>query len=146
MTRSLRSMLGATLLEVMLVLSIVGLIILMSVRYYQSATTSSQIQQAMGIVQAITAAADNIAANGTGYASATSANIAAIAGAGILKAPWGGGVTISNQGATGYTVSIASTPVAVCSSVAIKLKVNTKYTAVGSCSGGTISYTYNASS
>lgn len=144
MTRSIRSILGATLLEVMLVLSIVGLIILMSVKYYQSATTSSQIQQVMGIVQAITAAADNIAASGTGYASATSANIASIAGAGALKTPWGANVTIT-AGTTSYTVSIPSAPPSVCSTIVLKLKVNPKF-ASPTCTGGIISYTYNPSS
>lgn len=147
MTRSIRSILGATLLEVMLVLSIVGLIILMSVKYYQSATSSSQIQQVMGMVQAITSAADNIAASGTGYTTSAlnPSNIKAIAGANALSTPWGSTVTITAGGSNSYTVNIPSVPQGVATIICIKLKANTKYTNP-TCSGGAVSYTYNASS
>lgn len=145
MKRSLRTILGATLLEVMLVLSIVGLIILMSVKYYQSATNSSQIQQLMGIVQAITAAADNIAASGTGYGSATASNIKAIAGANSLVTPWGSTVSIGT-GTTSYTVTIPSVPTGVCNTVKLKLATNTKFQGPPACSASGLTYTYNPSS
>jgi Tfp pilus assembly protein PilE len=147
MTRSIRSILGATLLEVMLVLSIVGLIILMSVKYYQSATSSSQIQQVMGMIQAITSAADNIAASGSGYTSSalTASNLKAIAGSNALSTPWGSTVTVTAGGSNSYTVSIPSVPQGVATIVCIKLKANSKYTGA-TCTGGTVAYTYNASS
>src|SRR5580692_1439166 len=94
MRRSLRTLAGATLLEVMLVLSIIALIILMSVRYYQSTTTASQTEQVMGIISAITAAADNLSlGTAGGYSNVTSANMKSIVGSSNMVSPWGGPIT-----------------------------------------------------
>ena len=72
MKRSLSSILGVTLLEIMLVLAIAAMIIVMSIRYYQSANASSQANALMQQIQAITAAADNIAQGAGGVYSTIS--------------------------------------------------------------------------
>lgn len=145
MRRSLRSMLGATLLEVMLVLSIIALIILMSVRYYQATSNASQTQQAIALIQAITASADNLAMGSSGgYSNATSSNITSLSGSSVLASPWGGPNVITPVTATTYTVLIPNAPAAVCKNVTNKIKPNTKYTSL-SCTNG-IGYTYNSTS
>ena len=58
---------GVTLLEVLLVLAIAAMIIVMSIRYYQSASTSQQVNMTMEEIQAITAAADNLAIGSGSY-------------------------------------------------------------------------------
>lgn len=141
----IRSVLGATLLEIMLVLSIIALIILMSVRYYQATSNASQTEQVMSQIQALTASADNLAMGASGgYSNATTSNITALSGASVLVSPWGGTVTVTGQTPTTYEVSIPHAPSAVCTNVTNKLKTNTKYTGL-SCSGG-LSYTYNTTS
>jgi len=146
MRRSLRSVLGVTLLEIMLVLAIASLIILMSVRYYQSTTTASQTQQVIGMISAITATADNLALGSTdGYVNVTDANIQASAGSAALVTPWGGTATITSSNATSYIVTIPTVPAAVCTTVKLKIVGNPKYKLPDTCDGGSFVYTYNSS-
>ncbi len=147
MTRSFRSILGATLLEVMLVLSIVALIILMSVRYYQATSNASQSEQVMGLIQALTASADNLAMGSAGgYSNATTTNITSLSGSSVLVSPWGGTITISGQTPTAYVVTIPNSPAAVCINVKNKISANPKYSSFTCPASGTgnLSYTYNS--
>lgn len=145
MRRSLRSMAGVTLLEVMLVLSIVALIILMSVRYYQSTTTASQTEQAMGIISAITAAADNLSlGTAGGYSNVTAANMSSVIGSANMNSPWGGTITFGSGTTTSYGVTIPKPTAAVCTAILIKLKANTKFTNASCTGGGNLTYTYNS--
>lgn len=144
MKRHLKSsILGVTLLEIMLVLAIAAMVIVMSVRYYQSAQLSSAANATMGIVQSITAAADSMAQGTGSYASATSANIKAIAGSGALNLPWGGSAAITGAAAS-YSVSMAGMPTGVCTILKSKLSVNAHYTATGNTcpATGTMTFTY----
>lgn len=68
--KSLSRSAGVTLLEIMLVLAIAAMIIVMSVRYYQSASSSQQATAAFAQVQAITAAADTLAQMSGDYTKA----------------------------------------------------------------------------
>lgn len=145
MRRSIRAQQGATLLEIMLVLSIIALIILMSVRYYQATTNASQTQQALELIQAITASADNLALGSSGgYSNATASNITSLAGSSVLISPWGGTVSIAGQTATAYQITIPHAPTAVCTNVTNKLKTNTKYTNLN-CDDN-LSYVYDSTS
>jgi len=145
MRRSLRTLAGATLLEVMLVLSIVALIILMSVRYYQSTTTASQTEQVMGIISALTAAADNLSlGTAGGYSNVTASNMTSVVGTSNMISPWSGNITFGSGTTTSYTVNIPKPTAAVCTAVIIKLKTNSKFTNVSCTGGGTLSYTYNS--
>lgn len=145
MRQSLRSILGVTLLEIMLVLSIVTLIVLMSVRYYQSTTTANQTEQVMAIVSAITAAADNLSlGTAGGYSNVTATNMSSVIGTANMTAPWGGKVSFSGGDTTSYSVTIPKPTAAVCTAILIKLKVNPKFTSVSCSGGGNLSYTYNS--
>ena len=70
MKRFAKSMLGVTLLEIMLVLAIAAMIIVMSVRYYQSASASQQVNAVLQQIQGITAAADGLAQATGSYSAA----------------------------------------------------------------------------
>lgn len=151
-----KSMLGVTLLEIMLVLAVAAMIIVMSVRYYQSATASQQANAVMQQIQAITAAADGLSqATGSYLAAGVSATSLAPllpGGANALLTPWGTTITIGTATASTYLVTIPGTPSGVCPLVVSKLATNNHYaglapaTAAG-CSATaatSISYTYTA--
>ncbi len=138
-----KSIAGVTLLEIMLVLAIAAMIIVMSVKYYQSASSSQSTNSAMQSIQSLTAAADGIA-QGTGtYTSANSTNIKNVAGSTALNLPWGASITI-NPSAGSYTVNLPSTPANVCNSLTFKLKANSHYTNISACGTGpgAFGYTY----
>jgi type II secretory pathway pseudopilin PulG len=137
-----KSLAGVTLLEIMLVLAIAAMIIVMSVKYYQNASSSQSTNAALQAIQSITAAADGIA-QGTGtYTSATAANVVKIAGSSALNLPWGSSITITPS-AGSYVVSLPNTPVNVCNSLIFKLKANTHYTSVTSACAGVATFSYN---
>ena len=107
MKRTLRTMLGVTLLEIMLVLAIASMVIVMSIRYYQTATASQQANAALEMISSITAAADSLAQGAGGYSSAalSATSIAPLLPANGLVTPWNQTVVIAASGNTAYTVS-----------------------------------------
>lgn len=148
MKRFAKSVLGVTLLEIMLVLAVAAMIIVMSVRYYQSASASEQANTILEMVQAITAAADGIAQPVGSYSGATTAAISPMMPNQSMSTVWGGTVTIDNGDSTTYVVTITDMPSAVCNIFRPKLMASTKYTSVASCpaagSTGSLTYTYNS--
>lgn len=144
MKRFAQSMLGVTLLEIMLVLAIAAMIIVMSVRYYQSASASQQANDILQKITAITAVADGIA-QGTGrYTGVTSAAVKPMMPNQSMATPWGGGdITITGEAAK-YNVTIPGMPANVCSQISPKLQANDRFVidASTSCSGGDFKYSY----
>lgn len=140
MNRSAKSVLGVTLLEIMLVLAIAAMVIVMSIRYYQSATTSQQANTTMQQIQAIAATMDNLGIGAGSYAGITSTDITNVAGATALTSVTNQTITVTPATST-YTVSIPLNA-GICASVRAKLAANTKISS-SSCSGGTLSYTYD---
>jgi len=133
--KKLFRMLGVTLLEVMLVLAIAAMIIVMSIRYYQSATAAQNANTVLSLIQGIVSSADSLA-SATGSYSGGSVNTATITNlmpGNSMTTPWGASVSISATDATGYTVEISSTPANVCPLVAQRLKANTHYTNIATC-------------
>lgn len=113
MKRAFKSMLGVTLLEIMLVLAVAAFILVMSIRYYQAAQTNTSVQEVEGAITSIDAAASNIALATGSYSTVTASNIAA-AGlpGGVLSTAWGtlNTTTITFTGtATGYTAALTFT-------------------------------------
>jgi type II secretory pathway pseudopilin PulG len=144
-----KSMLGVTLLEIMLVLAIAAMVIVMSIRYYQSATSSQQANSALAQIQSITAAADSIAQGAGGYTTSTisASNISPLLPKNGLVTPWNGGVAFSNITATKYTVTLSNTPAAVCPILKTKLAVNSHYDVTATtCTGGIVAFAYTYSS
>lgn len=142
-----KSMLGVTLLEIMLVLAIAAMIIVMSVRYYQSASASQQANITLAQIQAITAAADSLSqASGTYSGNATTSKIQSLLPATGLKTPWGTNITITAGSGSQYTVTIPKAPQAICNLVVAQLAQNNHFqpTPAASCPAGQtdISYKY----
>lgn len=145
MKRFAKSMLGVTLLEIMLVLAIAAMIIVMSVRYYQSANASQQATQVLNTITAILASADALS-QGTGtYSGVTSATITPLlSNVGGLKTPWGSTMTITGATNT-FSVQIPNTPSAVCGLIAGRLQGDPHYTTVSPCPAtgtSSLGYTY----
>lgn len=144
--KTMKTMLGVTLLEIMLVLAIAAMIIVMSIRYYQSASSSQQANAIMEQVQAIVAGADSLAQSSGSYASANlSANLKTLLPSNAMAAPWGGTITITGATASTYVINIPNPPTAVCLLLTTRIKVNNHFTA-GTCATGsplTLTYTAN---
>lgn len=143
MKRSLKSILGVTLLEIMLVLAIAAMIIIMSVRYYQSATASQQANGFIAQVQAITAGMDSLAQGPGTYVGITQSGVAAIIGPNNLQTGWNTPLTITATGPTTFTIAATGMPAAVCAIVSTRLTLD-KHITGATCDGSgamTITYT-----
>lgn len=144
-----RTMLGVTLLEVMLVLAIAAMIIVLSIRYYQSATASQQVNATLEQIQAITAAADSLSqGSGTYVGNATTANITSVlGGTSAMTTTWGTAITIGTATATSYPVTISNMSPQVCTQLRTRLAVNKNITGVTASCGtapADFTYTYNS--
>lgn len=145
-----RSVLGVTLLEIMLVLAIAAMIIVMSVRYYQSATANQQANAALQMVQGVTAAADSLAQATGSYSSVNKTTIESLMPNRSLTLPWGATMTVATGAAKNqYDVTIPNTPGAVCTLLVSRLKASKKYSNLkpsSACaeSANTVSYTYDS--
>ncbi len=155
MNKSYKTMLGVTLLEIMLVLAIAALIIVMSIRFYSTAATTNKVNAALTTIQSIVAAGENYLTAGGSVTSIAAGIVPYLPGGATVNGPWGGPVTISN-GATGtstYTISMAvpgdtassSIPVPgnTCSYLYSALIKNPIF--VPSCSSGSITVTVKTS-
>src|SRR5438128_3196775 len=94
------SVLGVTLLEIMLVLAIAAMIIVMSIRYYQSAGSSNQANAVLQQIQAITAMADNLAQTNGSYSSVSNGTLDPLLPGNSFTAPSSGKMTITGGTAT----------------------------------------------
>lgn len=143
MKRFIKSMLGVTLLEIMLVLAIAAMIIVMSVRYYQSASSNQQANSLLQQLQAVTATADGMAQSANTYSGVTTSTVKTMMPNQNITTPFGTDLSIGG-GTSTYTVSATGIPTAVCNQIMPRLKTNAKFTGV-TCSGGSLSYTYDSS-
>jgi len=156
MKKGFKTVLGVTLLEVMLVLAIASMIIVMSVRYYQSASSSQQANNVLQQIQGIVSASDSLAQGQGSYSAANINNstLQPLLPAGGLTTPWGDPITVASTGATSYTIDIGSVPSGVCPLLYSKLATNNHFTiggtapAASACSttastATTITYTSN---
>jgi Tfp pilus assembly major pilin PilA len=141
--KSMRTMLGVTLLEIMLVLAIAAMVIVLSIKYYQSAASSSQTNAIMGAFQSITAASDNLAQGTlTGYSGITNGTLTAILPSSTFVSPWGQTMTYAGT-TSSFTVAVPSPPAPVCALITAKLS-NDVHTSGSTCSSGALTYKYIA--
>lgn len=143
MKKSMKAMLGVTLLEIMLVLAIAAMVIVLSIKYYQSASTSSQSNAILGAMQSITATSDSLA-QGTGtYTAVTAASLMTVLPASTFVSPWGTAITYTGASST-FTVTVPDPPAGVCALVLPKLSVDT-HTRTSTCTpAGGFKYIYVA--
>lgn len=134
MKRFAKPMLGVTLLEILLVLAIAAMIIVMSVRYYQSASQSSQANSFIQQVQNITAAVESLAVSG-GYGSGniTNTKVEAIVGASGLVAPWGATAMQVTGTANGYQLKFPAAGDAQCTLIKARLEQSKNYKVAEDC-------------
>lgn len=132
MKKFVKSIVGATLLEIMLVLAIAAMIIVMSIRYYQSANASQQVNTLLGQVTSIVAAADSLAQASGSYSAAgvTTATIQALVPTNSMRTPWGTDITVTPVAASSFTINIPAVPGNVCPLIRSKLGANNHFTAI----------------
>ncbi|MBX3708333.1 MAG: hypothetical protein KIT56_06585 [Gammaproteobacteria bacterium] len=129
MKRVFKTVLGVTLLEVMLVLAIAAMIIVMSVRYYQSASASQQANAVLQQIQGIVSAADNLAQAGGSYSAVklNNSTLTPLLPGGALTTPWGEPITVTSTSATTFTINAGHVPSGVCPLLYSKLATNNHY-------------------
>ncbi len=131
---------GVTLLEIMLVLAIAAMIIVMSVRYYQSASQNQQANAFIEQVQGIAATVESYAQGAGGYTNASQAAITPLLPNNAFVAPWGGTMSLTAT-TTGFSLAInpGCSP-AVGSLVQVRLQSDKRFTVSATCT----SVAYNA--
>lgn len=97
MKRFARSILGVTLLEIMLVLAIAAMILVMSVRYYNAANSSQQANAFIQTIQAIIGAAGQLTQETGSMSAVSGGQITNLLGSTALNLPWGGTLSISGS-------------------------------------------------
>lgn len=133
MKRLTKYVFGVTLLEVMLVLAIAAMIIVMSIRYYQSASSSQQANAFLAQLQAIVTAAEQMAQTTGSFATAingsqiNTSNLAPLLPDNAFVAPWGSSISIQNVTPSSFQVLLATIPTSVCPLVRARLDVNNRY-------------------
>jgi Tfp pilus assembly protein FimT len=146
MNRTIKSIAGVTLLEIMLVLAIAAMVITMSVKYYGVANNSAHLNNAVEQIQSIAAAADGVAQQTGSYASAaTSANLANVLPAGWKILPWGAMLIVTST-ATALTISAPNVPGQICSAFLSRVISNSHFTvSPATCTGvsTSVTFTYN---
>ncbi|MDR3478105.1 MAG: type II secretion system protein [Gammaproteobacteria bacterium] len=148
MKQKMKSILGVTLLEIMLVLAIAAMVIVMSVRYYQTATSSEQVNVVMEQIQSIAAAADSMAQGSGSYLTANiSSNvISPLLPNNGLTLPWGATIAFGAATATSYLITLNTVPSNECPLIKAKITANSHFTSATPCAAGAttnliISYT-----
>ena len=142
----LTRLLGVTLLEIMLVLAIAAMIIVMSVRYYQSATAGQQANATLEQIQAIIASADSLMQASGSYSGVTSATLASLLPPPGLKTAWGTDIKITPTAAK-LTITFGNMPANICPLISTKLLANNRYNKITTCTSKAvdIAVVYNAS-
>lgn len=140
MKKSLRKMLGVTLLEIMLVLAIAAMVIVMSIRYYQQAASNQRVNSAVDIITGYVAAGISyLNAVGTYTAITASALNPYLPNNQTPPSPWGGAITVGSGSATTFPITFPSVPAADCAKMSNLLQAQSKNIAISACPGGTSS-------
>ena len=123
-----KSVLGVALLEVLLVLAIAAMLIVLSVRYYQSVVANKQVEAIMAQFKAIISAADGIAQSSGSYSTVTQSALDRLLPENTLITPWGTSIFVSNQGGSVlYINSDGNVPSEVCPILYEKLAANNHF-------------------
>lgn len=137
----LHSVRGVTLLEILLVLTISASILIMSIRYYGSATSSLHTNTALQQIEVITAIVDNYAI-GTSYTGINTETVKSLLPSHALTTPWGTDIVIKSVASNAYEVVLPATPTQICPLILSKLAANTHYKVSSICGQSTTDFTY----
>jgi Tfp pilus assembly protein PilE len=136
MKRTFKSMLGVTLLEIMLVMAIAAMVIVMSIRYYQSASSNQRVAAGADVLTGFVGAAVSYIQAGNTIASITNTTLAPyLPGATIPISPWGSSITVTGATAT-FTVSIGGVPPTDCFKIQGLMASNPNIAWGASCTAG----------
>jgi Tfp pilus assembly protein PilE len=128
MKRLIKSIAGVTLLEIMLVLAIASMVIVMSIRYYQNASTNAKINVVVDHVTGVVAAAESYLASSGTFSGSTATNLLPyLPGGSMPNSPWGGAMTYAAGGANMYTLVVPSISSSACTTLTGLLGSNTKF-------------------
>ncbi len=133
-----KSILGVTLLEIMLVLAIAAMIIVMSIKYYQQASSNQKVNAAADSITAVVAAGESYLGAVGSLVNFSSAGSTYLPNGTTPNSPWGGAIGITASSTSNYTVSIANIPGPSCTQLLNLLTTqNTKIS--GTCAALVIS-------
>lgn len=138
---------GVTLLEVMLVLAVGAMILVMSVRYYQSASAGQQFNSVLEQIHAITSIADGIHQGTNSYDTVGTSVIKPLMPNKTMNTAWGGTIDIntSKSDYNSYVVVFDQVPKSVCKQLETTLQSSSYFTnAKCDTSKQTFSYTYDS--
>lgn len=139
MKRSFRAISGVTLLEIMLVLAIAAMVVVMSIRYYQSATTNQKVASTLNNITAIVAAGENYLAAQGKYDNIGDADIKPyMPGNEMPSSGWGGAMSVGGGTASQYEITVPAIPTGACKQLAALVKQNGKVTFDSACSKATV--------
>lgn len=111
MKRTYKSMMGVTLLEIMLVLAIAALVIVMSIRFYSSASNSQKVNAMVTIASALNSAAEACASANSGDLT-TCTNLAPYMPNNVMpRTPWGSPIQGPSIGENGTTAQFQFTAI-----------------------------------
>ncbi len=145
MNKSLKTMLGVTLLEIMLVLAIAGIIIAMSVRYFGQASTNQKVTSAISGITAMVSAVEQWRLQGKALSSLTNDDIKSYFTAdSIPKSPWTNDPMTAKGGsvANTYVISTKTSDIGSCNLLADQMSTQPGYTGVCS-TGNAVDVTVN---
>lgn len=135
MKRSFKSIIGVTLLEIMLVLAIAAMVIVMSIRYYQSASLNQKIAATMNNVTGIIAAAESYLAGAGNLSAISDANLTPYLPGNVMpNSGWVGAMSVTPATANSYTINIPNVPGQGCNQLRNLVSQNSKLN-VAACSG-----------
>lgn len=132
--KKVSELIGVTLLEIMLVLAIAAMIIVMSVRYYQSANSAQQSNTILQVVQSIVASANQLSQATGSYTGIDAAKLQTLLGKNGLNTPWGTTISITTAAST-IDMTITGTPSPVCPLIVAKLEADDHFKP-GNCTDG----------
>jgi Tfp pilus assembly protein PilE len=134
-----QTVLGVTLIEIMLAIAIASLIVLNSIRFYKTTVAHNQALGLVQYLQLISAVADSYAAN-SGYTAFTTSAIPD----NLKNSQWGA-ITVTASTQNSYSLSFANITTSTCEAVLNLLK-NSNYSSSNNCSSaGEFVVTYTAS-
>ncbi len=141
MKKSSRSMLGVTLLEIMLVLAIAAMVIVMSIRYYQSASNNQKMAAGLNAVTSVIAAGESVLGAKGSLATIATDALPYLPNNAMPNSPWGSPITISGAAATTYTI-VMNIPSSICPAFLSLVQQNNKLS-TSNCSGNTVNVVVN---
>jgi len=141
MKKSLQSMLGVTLLEIMLVLAIAAMVIVMSIRYYQSASNNQKIAAGLNAVTSVIAAGESVLGATGSLTTVAKDALPYLPNNAMPNSPWGGPMTVTGAGASTFTI-VMNIPTALCPSFLSLVTQNAKLS-TSSCGTDSINVVVN---